>query len=121
METTMSRRKEAILAGHLLTAIESGRAGRKGLGLSDAAAEEAASLDLRPAAGRGDYAFFSRPEAAFVKAAIDTLIPSDSAGPGALESGVLDFIDGRLATASGRESSGVGREGDRSRHGYRLA
>jgi gluconate 2-dehydrogenase subunit 3-like protein len=115
----MSRRREAILAGHLLTAIESRRAGRKGQGLSDAAAEEASSLDLRPAADRGDHVFFTRPEAAFVEAAIETLIPLDSAGPGALESGVLDFIDGRLATLSGRQSSDLGRAGDPSRHEYR--
>ncbi len=39
---------------------------------------------------------------AFVEAAVDTLIPSDRLGPGALELGVATFIDRQLAGSFGK-------------------
>ncbi|VWC35089.1 gluconate 2-dehydrogenase (acceptor) [Burkholderia aenigmatica] len=42
--------------------------------------------------------FFDAKEWAFVQAAVDRLIPADAEGPGALESGVPDFIDRQMET-----------------------
>jgi gluconate 2-dehydrogenase gamma chain len=63
------------------------------------AAEPAAGAasDARPA-----YVFLNADEAAFIEAAVDTLIPSDDVGPGALELGVATFIDRELASGYGR-------------------
>jgi gluconate 2-dehydrogenase gamma chain len=41
-------------------------------------------------------------EAAFVEAAVDTFIPADEVGPGALELGVAVFIDRQLNSGYGR-------------------
>jgi gluconate 2-dehydrogenase gamma chain len=40
--------------------------------------------------------FFDAKEWAFVQAAVDRLIPADAEGPGALESGVPEFIDRQM-------------------------
>lgn len=48
------------------------------------------------------YTFLAVPEIAFLEAAIDTLIPADESGPGALEAGVLVFIDRQLGGEFGR-------------------
>lgn len=48
------------------------------------------------------YEFLNGDEAAFVEAAIDTLIPADEVGPGALELGVAVFIDRQLNSGYGR-------------------
>jgi gluconate 2-dehydrogenase gamma chain len=48
------------------------------------------------------YRFFNDIEAKFVEAAIDTLIPHDAVGPGALEVGVADFLDNQLSGAYGQ-------------------
>jgi gluconate 2-dehydrogenase gamma chain len=42
------------------------------------------------------YAFFTRPEAAFVEAAVERLIPVNELGPGARDAGVAFFIDQQL-------------------------
>ncbi len=47
------------------------------------------------------YTFFTAPEAAFVEAAIDRLIPSDELGPGAKAAGVAFFIDQQLEAQFG--------------------
>jgi gluconate 2-dehydrogenase gamma chain len=47
------------------------------------------------------YLFFSAPEAAFMEAAVDRLIPPDEVGPGANEAGVVTYIDRQLAGAWG--------------------
>jgi gluconate 2-dehydrogenase gamma chain len=53
-------------------------------------------------AGEGDaYLYFTAPEAAFVEAALASLIPADEPGPGAREAGVGYFIDRELAGAFG--------------------
>src|SRR5689334_14733371 len=54
------------------------------------------------AAAHPGYTFLNADEAAFVEAAVDTLIPSDDVGPGALELGVPVFIDRQLASGYGR-------------------
>jgi gluconate 2-dehydrogenase gamma chain len=47
------------------------------------------------------YMFFTAPEAAFIEAAVDRLIPPDSLGPGAREAAVPRYIDMQLAGAWG--------------------
>lgn len=48
------------------------------------------------------YEFFNVDEAAFVEAAVDTLIPNDSTGPGARELGVATYIDRQMASGYGK-------------------
>lgn len=48
------------------------------------------------------YEFLNGDEAAFVEAAVDTFIPADEVGPGALELGVAVFIDRQLNSGYGR-------------------
>lgn len=48
--------------------------------------------------------FFTVPEAAFIGAAVDRLIPPDENGPGATDCGVVLYIDRQLAGAFGRGS-----------------
>lgn len=48
------------------------------------------------------YEFLNGDEAAFVEAAVDTFIPADDVGPGALELGVAKFIDRQLNSGFGR-------------------
>ena len=50
----------------------------------------------------GPDQFFTADEAAFIKAAVARLIPSDEVGPGAVDAGVPTFIDRQLAGAYGR-------------------
>jgi hypothetical protein len=124
----MSKRKQAILAGHQLTTLESRRGARRFMEPTrrrvTAIREGSNSLDAQPTGDSPDYVFFNASEAAFIEAAVDTLIPPDSAGPGALESNVPAFIDRRLATSSGRRGSiNLGRtnNGGAWRHGNHLA
>ena len=77
----------------------------KGLGLLPLAAAAPGCSDPKsPQAGaetaRADYAptFFTPAEWAFVVAACDRLIPSDAVGPGAVESGVPEFLDRHMQT-----------------------
>ncbi|MER9674935.1 gluconate 2-dehydrogenase subunit 3 family protein [Mesorhizobium sp. M0208] len=53
-------------------------------------------------AGDSGYEFFNVNESAFVEAAVDTLIPSDSTGPGAKELGVAIYIDRQMAGGYGK-------------------
>jgi gluconate 2-dehydrogenase gamma chain len=48
------------------------------------------------------YQFLNGDEAAFVDAMVDTFIPADEVGPGALELGVAIFIDRQLNSGYGR-------------------
>ncbi|MER8688722.1 gluconate 2-dehydrogenase subunit 3 family protein [Mesorhizobium sp. M1136] len=56
----------------------------------------------KPYAGDSGYEFFNVNESAFVEAAVDTLIPSDSTGPGAKELGVAIYIDRQMAGGYGK-------------------
>ena len=47
------------------------------------------------------YTFFTPPEAAFIEAAVDQLIPADDLTPGGTDCGVAVFIDRQLAGAWG--------------------
>lgn len=55
----------------------------------------------RPAAAEPPLTFFTEPEAAFVGAAADRLIPPDERWPGAADAGVVTYIDRQLAGAYG--------------------
>lgn len=48
------------------------------------------------------YQFLNGDEAAFIESVVDTFIPKDDVGPGALELGVATFIDGQLNSGYGR-------------------
>ena len=48
------------------------------------------------------WAFFNPDEAAFVKAAVDTLIPPDPTGPSGAEAGCATYMDRQMAGAFGR-------------------
>jgi gluconate 2-dehydrogenase gamma chain len=60
-------------------------------------APSVAQEDVPPA-----YEFLNGDEAAFIETAVDTLIPADEVGPGALELGVAVFIDRQLNSGYGR-------------------
>ena len=60
-----------------------------------------ATRDDATDATRASYRFFNTPEAAFIEAAVERLIPPDEVGPSALEAGVPSYIDGQLAGAWG--------------------
>jgi gluconate 2-dehydrogenase gamma chain len=69
------------------------------------------------------YTFFAPPEAAFIEAAVDRLIPPDSLTPGGTDCGVAVFIDRQLAGAWGSGDrmymQGPWRKGTRTQ-GYQL-
>ncbi len=57
----------------------------------------AAKAPLKPLGSEPEaYQFFTAPEAAFVEAAVERLIPTDELGPGARQAGVAYFIDQQL-------------------------
>ena len=74
---------------------------------ADAVAEPQAAPSLgaaapaQPAVALHTYTFLSPPEAAFVEAAVDQLIPADNLTPGGTDCGVATFIDRQLAGAWG--------------------
>jgi gluconate 2-dehydrogenase gamma chain len=47
------------------------------------------------------YTYFTEPEATFIEAAVERLIPTDESGPGARSAGVAFFIDQQLLGAFG--------------------
>lgn len=76
-------------------------------GAAGAASPVAQAAVAVPAASAGHlaapaaHAFLAPREATWLQAAIDRLIPPDGTGPGALEAGVLGYIDRQLAGAWG--------------------
>ncbi|WP_028996596.1 gluconate 2-dehydrogenase subunit 3 family protein [Azohydromonas australica] len=63
-------------------------------------APAAAPAPSGPAAG-DMYLFFNAPEAAFIEAAVQRLIPPDEVGPSALEAGVPGYLDKQIHGAWG--------------------
>jgi len=61
------------------------------------------ALRTKPAKDDG-HAYLNEAEVAFLSAAVARLIPADDLGPGALEAGVVVFIDRQLAGEYGRAS-----------------
>lgn len=70
-----------------------------------------------------DYLTLTEAEAAFLKAAADTIIPADALSPSASDCGVIDFIDCELAGPYG-EGARLYRDGPivkgKPEHGYQL-
>jgi gluconate 2-dehydrogenase gamma chain len=70
-----------------------------------------------------DYLTLTDAEAAFLKAAADTIIPADALSPSASECGVIDFIDCELAGPYG-DGARLYRDGPvvkgKPEHGYQL-
>ena len=62
---------------------------------------EATAQQARPAAQPTTYLFFNTDEVAFIEAAVSRLIPADDKWPGALETGVANFLDKELNGAWG--------------------
>jgi gluconate 2-dehydrogenase gamma chain len=60
------------------------------------------SAEPAPAPRAPRYTFFNFEEVLFIEAVVDTLIPADETGPGALELGVVPFIDGQMDSGYGR-------------------
>ena len=72
--------------------------------LGAAARTDAHATEQTPATAEAAphaYTFLSPPEAAFVEAAVDRLIPADTLTPGGTDCGVAVFIDRQLAGAWG--------------------
>lgn len=77
-----------------------------GLGSSMLAAAPEAAAPAKPgvpnklpSSGAGyEPTYFSAEEWAFIKAAVERLIPADDMGPGALEAGVPEYIDRQMNT-----------------------
>ena len=71
-----------------------------------------------------DYLTLTGAEAAFLKAAADTIIPADALSPSASQCGVVDFIDCELAGPYG-EGARLYRDGPirkgKPEHGYQLS
>src|SRR6185503_2514526 len=78
-------------------------------GIAAAVGADAAEAQTRPAAAGPSspvavshaYTFLTAPEAAFIEAAVDRLIPADDLTPGGTDCGVAIFIDRQLAGAWG--------------------
>lgn len=70
---------------------------------ADAGPQAAARAASAPAAAPVSqaYAFLTAPEAAFIEAAVDRLIPADDLSPGGTDCGVAIFIDRQLGGAWG--------------------
>src|SRR5581483_11777108 len=75
------------------------------------------------AMAESDYLTLTDAEAAFLKAAVDTIIPADALSPSGSECGVVDFIDCELAGPYG-EGARLYRDGPvaqgKPEHGYQL-
>src|SRR5689334_7469290 len=70
-----------------------------------------------------DYLTMTEAEAAFLRAAADTIVPADALSPSAIQCGVVDFIDCELAGPYG-EGARLYRDGPirqgKPEHGYQL-
>lgn len=93
MDNELSRRNFFRTAG-AVAALPAAALGQT----AEAPAAEAARPGALP---EGMLFFFTEPEAAFVRAAVDRLIPPDEEWPGAAWAGVVTYIDRQLAGAYG--------------------
>jgi gluconate 2-dehydrogenase gamma chain len=102
-ETSVDRRGFMKIVG-----VTGAAAGALPLGAATAEAQataDAQAPSAPPMAGAAEpqtWLFFNSNESAFIIAAVDTLIPSDSVGPGGAEVGVPIYIDRQLAGAYGQ-------------------
>ncbi len=68
---------------------------------SDRTVAPSSALPHATGGGQHPYAFFDATEARFIEAACERLIPADSSGPGARDTGVPRYLDRHLADAWG--------------------
>ncbi len=73
-------------------------------GAVTASQQQAVAPANRPTEEHYTPGYFNPEEWAFVNAAVDTLIPKDAVGPGALELGVAQYIDRQMLTPYGDAS-----------------
>jgi gluconate 2-dehydrogenase gamma chain len=106
-KSTLNRRR--FLVGGALGGIVSATAGvRDGeLGgpsqtLQGSIPWQEGTADAPPGVSGSGYLFFQPAELAFIKAAVERLIPGDPVGPGAVEANVPFFLDRQLAGPFGR-------------------
>jgi gluconate 2-dehydrogenase gamma chain len=92
-DDTVPRRKFLLGAGLAGTAIAAG--------LSDHAAAQQPAPAAPPAQDAEPFVTLTAPEAAFIVAAVDTLIPADELSPSGSDCGVAVFIDRQLGSAWG--------------------
>lgn len=59
------------------------------------------TADVPPGVSGSGYIFFTAAEAGFIEAAVARLIPDDPVGPGAVQAGVVFFLDRQLAGGFG--------------------
>jgi gluconate 2-dehydrogenase gamma chain len=71
-----------------------------GMQMAQATVTPVATATAGPA--KTSWMFLNGNEAAFIEAAVDTLIPKDTVGPGGIEAGVAVYIDRQLAGAYGK-------------------
>jgi len=98
MATRHDRR--AFLRG-LGTVGATGVAAMAPIGAAAQASPQIPAPEATPAAAPPGYTFLSLPEAAFVEAAVNQLIPADALTPSGTDCGVAVFIDRQLAGAWG--------------------
>ena len=98
MATRHDRR--AFLRG-LGTVGATGVAAMAPIGAAAQASPQTQAPETTPAAAPPGYTFLSLPEAAFVEAAVNQLIPADALTPNGTDCGVAVFIDRQLAGAWG--------------------
>ena len=109
MTNRVSRRSFVKFAGatsvgvaSAATAVTANELTEEKVSQTPATAENAAIKNIPMASlSSNSYLFFTEPEAAFIEAAVDRLIPADEIGPGALELDVAYYIDGQLRNAYG--------------------
>lgn len=64
--------------------------------------------DAQGAAVQAEPRFLEEPERGFLEAAVNRLIPPDERWPGAVEAGVLNYIDLQMAGDWGKGNSSIG-------------
>ncbi len=97
MDGSLSRRAFLKAAGTVATA-----SALPGTVLAQpTATPRTAPLPAQPGAAPALFLFFTVPEAEFVTAAVDRLIPADAQWPSASQAGVVNFIDRQLASGYG--------------------
>jgi gluconate 2-dehydrogenase gamma chain len=105
---TLNRRRFLIgsaisgIVGASAGEIHDGELGAPPQTISGAVPWQEGAADSPPEVSGTGYGYFTAAEAAFIEAAVERLIPSDPAGPGAIEARVPFFIDRQLQGPFGR-------------------
>jgi gluconate 2-dehydrogenase gamma chain len=100
LKKRLTRRQAIVRIGLALSSFTA--LGRVFMGSSRTATSPATKTIAQPDVAVSPWRYFTAEEAAFVDAAVDRLIPTDTLGPGARAAGVTEFIDSQLVDAWGR-------------------